>query len=218
VYWLSRAVLQPAFLLLFRMRRHGTGHIPARGPVILASNHRSFLDPFLIGCLARRPVYFMAKRELFAHPLVAWWLGALGAFPVERGIGDGTAMATAQRLLERGECVVIFPEGTRVRSGPLGRPKRGVGRLALVTGAAVVPVAVIGTDAVRRGWRIRPRRVALRCGAPLPVPRVEHPAGELAAAVTERIWPSVELQWAWLGGEGPAPAPVTMRSHAAAAA
>jgi glycerol-3-phosphate dehydrogenase (NAD(P)+) len=90
-----------------------------------------------------------------------------------------------------------------VRPGPLGRPKRGVGRLALQTGAPVVPVAVIGTEAIRRGWRIRPHKVRLRVGRPLTFPRVEQPSAHLARAVTERIWPCIALQWEWLGGMPP---------------
>jgi hypothetical protein len=90
-----------------------------------------------------------------------------------------------------------------VRSGALGKPRRGVGRLALETGAPVVPVAVIGTEDVRRGWLIRPRKVRIRVGQPLTFPRVEQASGPLAAAVTDRIWPSVMLQWEWLGGLPP---------------
>jgi glycerol-3-phosphate dehydrogenase len=90
-----------------------------------------------------------------------------------------------------------------VRPGSLGRPKRGVGRLALETGAPVVPVAVIGTEAIRRGWRIRPHRVRVRAGRPLTFPRVERPSPQLAGAVTDRIWPCVTLQWEWLGGLPP---------------
>jgi 1-acyl-sn-glycerol-3-phosphate acyltransferase len=96
--------------------------------------------------------------------------------------------------------VMIFPEGTRHRSGPLHEPKRGVGRLALQTGAPIVPIAVKGTERVRRGWIIRPVRVDLRFGRPLTYPRVEDPSPHLANEVTARIWPCVELQWAWLGG------------------
>jgi len=200
VYWMARALLQPCFHVYFRLARIGREHIPAAGPVILAANHRSFLDPFVIAVLMRRPVYFMAKKELFYKRWQGWLLNALGAFPVDRGHGDEDAIATAREVLERGDCVVIFPEGTRVRRGPLGAPRRGVGRLALQTGAPVVPVAVIGTDAVRRGWRIRPRKIRIRCGPPLTFPRVEEPSPRLAAAVTRRVWPCVELQWEWLGG------------------
>jgi glycerol-3-phosphate dehydrogenase (NAD(P)+) len=203
LYLLVRAILQPIFHVYFRMRRRGLEHVPKRGPVIFAANHRSFLDPFVIGTLTRRPVYYVAKKELFAHPIAGWLLNRLGAFPIDRGAGDQQAMETARRILERGDCVVIFPEGTRTRPGPLGHPRRGVGRLALQTGAAVVPVAVFGTEAVRRGWRIRPRKVTLRCGRPLVFPRVDNPTLAEASAVTDRIWPCVVLQWEWLGGKMP---------------
>src|ERR1700727_1636155 len=195
IYWTLRALLVPAFLIYLRMQRVGREHLPRTGPLLLASNHRSFLDPFVIGAIMRRPVYYVAKRELFERRWQAWLLNALGAFPIDRGAGDRDAMATARQILERGDCVVIFPEGTRVRNGPLGPPRRGIGRLALETGARVVPVAVSGTEDVRRGWRIRPRRVRIRCGAPLGFPIVQQPSPALAATVTERVWARVGLQW-----------------------
>ena len=201
VYWTLRAILVPAFLIYLRMQRVGREHLPKEGPLLLAANHRSFLDPFLIGTLVRRPVYYMAKRELFEKPWQAWILNALGAFPVDRGAGDGDAMATARAILERGDCVVVFPEGTRIRRGPLHDPKRGIGRLALETGAPVAPVAVLGSEHVRRGWRIRPRKVRVRVGRPLTFPRAQRSSPTLAAGVTSRVWACVQLQWEWLGGE-----------------
>jgi glycerol-3-phosphate dehydrogenase (NAD(P)+) len=203
VLLIVRAVLQPFFHIYFRMSRIGLEHIPRTGPVILAANHRSFLDPFVIGTMARRPLYYVAKKELFRHRLQSWILNALGAFPVDRGASDAESMATARAILERGDIVLIFPEGTRTRPGALGKPKRGVGRLALETGAPVVPVAVIGTEAVRRGWRIRPHKVRIRAGRPLTFPKVDEPSKALAGAVTDRIWPCVMLQWEWLGGQPP---------------
>ena len=203
VYWITRGLLQPAIHVYFRLRRTGRHHIPA-GPLILAANHRSFLDPFVIGCCLRRPVYFVAKKELFENRLQGWFLNCLGAFPVRRGESDEESVKTALALLERGEAVVIFPEGTRMREGGLGEPRRGGGRMALQSAAPVVPIAVIGTDrARRRRVLIRPVKVAVRCGPPLRFPRVEDPSPRLATGVTERIWPCVELQWGWLGGEGP---------------
>ncbi len=223
LYLLARAILLPFFLVYFRLERLGTEHLPRGGPLILAANHRSFLDPFVIGALTRRPVYYMAKRELFARRWQAWLLNGLGAFPVDRGAGDEDAMSTARAILARGDCVVIFPEGTRVRPGPLGRPHRGVGRLALETGACIVPVAAIGTEDVRRGLLVRPRKVRIRCGAPLMFPTAQHPSPESALGVTERVWSCVSLQWEWLGGAPPrrrAPArgeSAPAREHARAA-
>src|SRR5437764_2634207 len=203
VYFLVRAVLQPFFHIYFRMARIGREHIPADGPVIIAANHRSFLDPFVIGTMARRPMYYLAKEELFRQRWMGWILNALGAFPVKRGAGDEDSVATAKSIIARGDIVLIFPEGTRTRPGALGEPKRGVGRLALETGAPVVPVAVIGTEDVRKGWRIRPRKVRIRAGRPLRFPTVDHASPQVAGAVTDRIWPCVMLQWEWLGGLAP---------------
>ncbi len=193
-------MLVPFFRLYFRLEAIGSEQLPRSGSLLIASNHRSFLDPFVIGAIARRPVYYVAKRELFERRLQAWFLSSLGAFPIDRGAGDEEAMATAREILDRGDCVVIFPEGTRVRPGPLGSPRSGVGRLALESGARVVPVALIGTEDVRRGWRIRPRKVRIRCGLPLRLARAERPSRDLAAAATKRIWACINLQWEWLGG------------------
>jgi len=204
VLFVFRVTLTPFFLVYLRMQRIGREHIPAEGPVILASNHRSFFDPFIIGTMTRRPVYYVAKEELFAYSRVlSWLLSALGAFPVKRGAGDQDTIDTAETILKRGEIVLMFPEGTRTRPGALGKPRRGVGRLALETGAVVVPVAIIGTDDIRNGWRIRPRKVRLRAGRPLRFPTVENASPALAGAVTDRIWPMVMLQWEWLGGLPP---------------
>ncbi|HMJ96974.1 MAG TPA: 1-acyl-sn-glycerol-3-phosphate acyltransferase [Thermoleophilaceae bacterium] len=202
VYWPLRWILKAGILVYFRLRRLGTEHIP-EGGVILASNHRSFLDPFAIGCCLGRPIYFVAKQELFKKPLLGWILNCLGAFPVRRGEADEDSVDTALALLERGQAVVIFPEGTRIRTGSLASPKRGVGRLALQSGKPVVPIAVTNSERARRGLRIRPVRVHLRCGPALTFPRVDDPSPFLAGEVTERIWPCVGLQWEWLGGLPP---------------
>jgi glycerol-3-phosphate dehydrogenase (NAD(P)+) len=189
-------------LVYFRLRRLGREHIPDGG-VVLAANHRSFLDPFAIGCCLPRPIYFLAKQEMFKNPILGWLLNCMGAFPIRRGESDDESMKTALALLERGDAVVIFPEGTRIKAGSLAKPKRGVGRLALQSGAPVVPIAVAGSERARAGWRIRPVKVHVRCGPPLTFPQVEDPSPFLAGEVTERIWPCVGLQWEWLGGLPP---------------
>ena len=203
VYAIVRLLFQPVFHIYFRYVRIGREHIPKHGPVIVASNHRSFLDPFVIATMARRPMYYVAKKELFSNRIVAWFLVQLGAFPVDRGAGDAEMITTATMILERGDILLMFPEGTRIRPGSLGEPRRGVGRLALESGAPVVPVAVIGTEAVRKGWRIRPHKVRIRAGRPLQFPKVQQPSKALAGTVTDRIWPCVMLQWEWLGGLPP---------------
>jgi 1-acyl-sn-glycerol-3-phosphate acyltransferase len=199
VYWITRAVLQPFLMAWFRTARIGREHIPRSGGVVLAANHKSFLDPFLIGLCLRRPIYFVAKRELFENRLTGWFLNCLGAFPIRRGESDEEAVATVKAVLARGDAVVIFPEGTRVRDADrLAEPKRGVGRFALECGVPVVPIAVHGTERARSGWVVRPVKVRVRCGRPLTFPRVEVASPRLATEVTARIWPCVELQYRWL--------------------
>jgi glycerol-3-phosphate dehydrogenase (NAD(P)+) len=205
LYLLARLFMLPFFLVYFRLGRAGRDHGRVKGGLIVASNHRSFLDPFLIGGTLpwRRPMNYVAKVELFERRWQGWLLSRLGAFPIRRGEADELAMETARLVVERGGTVCIFPEGTRIRRGTLAAPRRGVGRLALQTGAPVVPTAVFGSERVRRGWRVRPRRVRVRLGRAMTFPRVEHPSPPLAESVTARIWPNVLLQWEEMGGLPP---------------
>ncbi|HEY4779922.1 MAG TPA: 1-acyl-sn-glycerol-3-phosphate acyltransferase [Solirubrobacterales bacterium] len=205
LYLLARVFMTPFFLIYFRYARTGREHARLKGGLIVAANHRSFLDPFAIGgCLPwRRPMNYVAKVELFERRWQGWVLSRLGAFPIRRGESDEESMETARLIVERGGAVCIFPEGTRTRRGTLGNPRRGVGRLALQTGAPVIPTAVLGTEHVRRGWRIRPRKVKVRVGRAMTFPRAEEPSKALAETVTARIWPNVQLQWEDLGGLPP---------------
>jgi len=205
LYLLARVFMTPFFLVYFRLGRTGREYGRVDGGLIVAANHRSFLDPFAIGAALpwRRPMNYVAKVELFERRWQGWLLSRLGAFPIRRGESDELAMETARLAVERGGTVCMFPEGTRIRRGTLAAPRRGVGRLALQTGAPVLPTAVYGSERVRRGWRIRPRQVRVRLGRAMTFPHVEQPTAPLAESVTARIWPNVLLQWEEMGGLPP---------------
>lgn len=137
---------------LYRVEIRGAEQIPATGGVILVANHESLFDPWLLALATRRPVRYMAKSELWRYPLIGRTLDAFGAFPVERGTGDSTAISNAAELLRRGEVLGMFPQGT---SKQLARRvyRRGAARLALATGAPIVPVRLIGTRGFPRPGR-----------------------------------------------------------------
>jgi len=164
---LVRVILRTAF----RLRVSGVDNIPVSGGVIIAPNHISNLDPPVIGCALpdNRRIRFMAKIELFKNPVVRWVVTALGAFPVRRGMADRTAIRNALALLEEGGTVGIFPEGTRSKTGVLGRAEPGLGMIAVKAGVPVVPCAVTGTNKLFRGGHILPR-FTVRFGAPVIVP------------------------------------------------
>src|SRR5215211_4475697 len=146
LYALVRAIVSPLFRVYFRMHVSGADCIPAEGAAIVAPNHKSFWDSFFIGVCTRRRVRFMAKTELI-EARYGRLLVRLGAFPVRRGQADEDALATARTVLRQGGLLALFPEGTRIRDpDQLGEPRRGAGRLALETGAPLVPAAITGTD------------------------------------------------------------------------
>jgi len=205
LYFVARCILQPIFMVYLGLSRQGRKNARIKGGTIVAANHRSFLDPFVIGtCLPwKKPMNYVAKVELFEKRWQGFILCRVGAFPIRRGEADELAIETAEMVLARGGSICIFPEGTRHRKGSLGIPKRGVGRLALRSGAPVLPTAVSGSENVRNGMWIRPRKVRIRMGRPMSFPQSENPSPALAASVTSRIWPNVELQWEDIGGLPP---------------
>ena len=170
-----------------RIRVAGREHLPDVGQAILAPNHKSFVDIFLVGITTRRRLRFMAKVELFKGPL-AWLLPRLGAFPVERGKADAISFGTACAVLGQGGVVVVFPEGTRVdESNALGTPHHGAGRLAVATGAPVVPVAIAGTANLLVGPLPKPRRVWITFLPPVDPGRMPDAVG----LIDNEVWPAV---------------------------
>ena len=157
-YSMLRALVGLLLRLLFRMRVSGVENIPTAGGVIIAPNHISNFDPPVIGCALPddRRVRFMAKEELFRHPVVRWVVTELGAFPVRRGAADRAAIRTALAELAAGGTVGIFPEGTRSKTGRLGQAEAGLGLIAVKAGVPVVPTVVIGTNKVMKDGRLFP--------------------------------------------------------------
>jgi glycerol-3-phosphate dehydrogenase (NAD(P)+) len=202
VYRLTHWVLKPLLVGYFRLTRTRMEEIPPEGALLIVANHRSFLDPFLIGTLlpSTRPVCFMGKAELFARPRAGWYLSRCGCFPVRRGESDPDAMETARQVLASGGVVVIFPEGTRLRAGGVGRPRRGAFRLALQTGADVLPVCVIGSDRARRAKVIvRPVHCEVHAAPVVPVKAAE-PDAEAVRELTEQAWSAIVQLWLAHGG------------------
>jgi 1-acyl-sn-glycerol-3-phosphate acyltransferase len=163
VYEISKWIVRLALRALCGFRVDGGDREPPSGPLVIVSNHVSDLDPLVVGVALRRRVHFMAKVELFRPPLLRWWIRACGAFPVRRGEVDRQAFRTARTILEHGEALVMFPEGTRASSlDDLRPPEPGAALLAVRTGAAILPVAVIGTDRVLPRGARRPARGTIR--------------------------------------------------------
>ncbi len=146
----------------------GAENIPATGPVIFAPNHRAHVDPPYLALISSRPIYFMGKEELFHVPVLKHIIKGVGAFPVRRGAADRSALRHAVDLLKQGACVMIFPEGTRSEDGQLGTAEKGFALIARQTGAAIVPVAIEGTERMLpKGAKfIRRSRVRVTIGKP----------------------------------------------------
>jgi 1-acyl-sn-glycerol-3-phosphate acyltransferase len=166
-YAFARVVVGLIIPLVAKLRTEGLENVPKDGPVILASDHISWFDIPLVSIRIPRITHYMAKIELFGIPVLGGILRLLGAFSVRRGEGDREALRTAQRVLQEGELLIIFPEGHR-SGGHLIEGKSGTALIALRAGVPVVPVAVFGTERILKGFRIGPfaPRVTVRYGKP----------------------------------------------------
>jgi 1-acyl-sn-glycerol-3-phosphate acyltransferase len=198
LYPVMKHAIAPIAKTVYRPTVEGLENIPANGPVILAPNHLSFIDSFVIPLLAPRQVHFLAKAEYFTGTgvkgaLSRWFFTSLGHVPVHRGQGRAArdSLDTAVRILRDGGAFAIYPEGTRSLDGMLHRGRTGVARLALETGAPVVPVGLIGTDKVQPVGKKMPKVVPVtaRFGKPLDFSRYEgmHDSLPVLRSVTDEI-------------------------------
>lgn len=191
VYEAVRSVTSLYAWTAFRLRPIGAELVPPSGPVILAPNHFSFMDHFFLGAPIRRKVQFMAKSQMFARPL-QWIYTHGGVFPVQRGRRDEDAMLTARTVLEHEGCMAMYCEGGRSRSGDLAeKAKPGIGRLALETGATVVPVAIHGSAWVRNWKRLDFPKITVQFGEPFRYERTEVSERGQQQAVADEIFEAI---------------------------
>lgn len=201
-YELVRMVTTPVSLFLFRCRAIEVSNVPASGPVILAANHFSNMDHFLAGTWLRRKIRFLAKSQLFGNPIGDYIFNTGGVFPVRRGHGDEEAFKTLQAAFRMGGCVMIYVEGGRSRTGELGTARPGVGRAALESGVPVVPVAIHGSQGIRRWKRLTFPKVTIRYGEPMTFDPVENPTREQQQACSEEVFEVVCKMYYELAEEG----------------
>jgi 1-acyl-sn-glycerol-3-phosphate acyltransferase len=202
MYELVRIVTSLYGWLVFRVRGVAPEHVPASGAVILAPNHFSFMDHFFLGAFIRRKVRFMAKSQLFKPPMSVVYNNG-GVFPVRRGHRDEEAFTTANAILARGEALAMYCEGGRSRTGELGDKARpGIGRLALESGAPVVPVAIIGSSQVRNWKRGQFPKVTVMYGSPFRFERVAEPTRDQQQAAADEIFAEIKTLYAELSSLG----------------
>ena len=197
-YPLVRILVSLPALLIYRTRAIGVENVPKSGALILAPNHFSQMDHFFVGLYLRRQVRFMAKSQMFGPPVFTYIYKHGGVFPVRRGHRDEESFKTAFTILGQGGMLLVYGEGGRSRSGELGEVKPGIGRIALESGAPVVPVAIHGSAAVRRWKRFRFPKVTVQFGEPLDFPTEEAPSRERQLEVAEQIFAPVREMYSEL--------------------
>ena len=197
-YTLTRILVTLPTLLIYRVRAIGLANVPRKGALVLAPNHFSQMDHFFVGLYLRRKIRFMAKSQLFGARGLTYVYKHGGVFPIRRGHHDDEAFKTAFTLLDQGEMLLVYAEGGRSRSGELGEPKRGIGQIALESGAPVVPVAIYGSARVR-GWkRLRFPKITVQFGEPLSFPAEVAPSRERQLEAATEIFDRVREMYAGL--------------------
>lgn len=195
-YDVSRAICRLVIAGLYGFRAVDAHNVPASGAVIIACNHVSYLDPVVLGIGFLRPVTYLAKKELFAIPVLGPVIVGLGVYPLDREAGGVAAVRAALRALKEGRCVGIFPEGTRNLSGEI-QGKGGAALLGALSGAPVVPAAIAGTRHARPFHQIR-----VAYGAPIRVERKRKAEGDDLEKWTAEIMRRIRALEESIGGDG----------------
>lgn len=205
--------------LPYRARAISVANVPASGPFIVAPNHFSNMDHFFAAIHIPRRIRFMAKSQMFGQNAVLDYIYKYGGvFPVRRGHHDEEAFKTAHAILERGGGVLMYAEGGRSRTGRLGEAKPGVGRLALEAGVPVIPVAIHGSQGVRRWKRMSFPKVTVQYGEPMRFDPVAEPTKEQQLAASEQVFEQVKSMYVALEERGRASVIKSLRHKAGVAA
>jgi 1-acyl-sn-glycerol-3-phosphate acyltransferase len=167
LYLIGRQIFKTIFKLFYRCHVFGIENIPKSGGAIVAPNHISFFDPPLSGSAMKRPLYFMAKRELFNIPIFGWIIKQTNAFPVKRGSLDLLAVKHALHILKKGKLLLMFPEGTRSKNGKIGKARAGVGMVACVAQVPLIPVKIENTNSM-----LQFKQIKIKYGRPIYPPKI----------------------------------------------
>ncbi len=195
MYSIARVVLTLPTILIYRTRAIGIENVPREGALVLAPNHFSQMDHFFAGVYLRRKIRFMAKSQLFGPPVLTYIYKHGGVFPVRRGHHDEEAFKTAFELIDQGEMLLVYAEGGRSRSSEMGEPKPGIGRLALESGAPIVPVAIHGSALARRWKRLRFPKVTVQFGEPMSFPLEKDASRERQLEVAAEVFAEVKRMY-----------------------
>lgn len=183
------------FRLLYHVEIRGTEHLPAEGPIVLSANHSSFLDPILIALGVPRPIRYMTFYTYVKMPVLGWLIRALGAFPVYQTGMDKRAVATALKVLQEGQPLVIFPEGRLTTDGRLQEGKLGAARIAARAGAPLIPISIRGAFSVYPKGRRFPRlhgRISVIFHPPIPVDPSRSKDKAYLEALTQRLMATIQ--------------------------
>jgi 1-acyl-sn-glycerol-3-phosphate acyltransferase len=166
LFLLGRQMFRIMFKLFYRYCIEGSQNIPNTGGAVIAPNHISFFDPPLTGAAMKRPLYFMAKKDLFDIPVFGWTIKQTNAFPVNRGVQDMSAVRHAFSLLEKGHLLLMFPEGTRSKDGELGKARAGAGMVACNAQVPLIPVKIENTNMM-----LKFKQIKIKYGKPIYPPK-----------------------------------------------
>lgn len=182
IYWFGWLVFKLIFSTIYRQQISGLKNLPKTGSYILAANHQSHADPPIIGSCINRPIYFIAKKELFEVPIIGWLIKRTNAFPVDRAIADMCALKNALKILQSGGILLIFPEGTRYKPRKIRKLKNGAAMLSVTTNSPVIPVAVINSDKLSSFKKIK-----VKFGVPM-----KFDSSENYDSITNKIMTEIE--------------------------